>query len=160
MSWLQTLDDALIDKVANPIAHKIEHATGISNFTLALFVLLIWPATAGAAALNKQTATEWIMCALTVLVSASRYAFLTMLDRRTRRNALGNEDRLWSWWWRKAETILILCCLPFNLLLWRISLADIGMWAVWVHLYFAACDRPPPQQVREPLFARPALGTN
>lgn len=159
MSWLQKMDDALIDKIANPIAHKIEHATGVSNFTLAAFVLVIWPAAAGADALNRQRAIDWFICAMAVLASAGRYAFLALLERRSRRkSALGNEDRLWSRFWRKGETVLILCILPFNILAWKISLADIGMWAVWVHLYFAACDRAPPKQVREPLFARPVPG--
>lgn len=160
MSWLQKMDDALIDKVANPIAHKIEHATGVSNFTLAAFVLVIWPAAAGADALSKQTATSWFICAMAVMISSARYAILAMLERQSRRKtALGNDDRLWSRFWRKCQTILLLLAfLPLNLLLWKINMADVGMWAVWVHLYFAACDRAPPKPVREPLFARPVPG--
>lgn len=161
MSWMQKFDDWMIDKVASPVAHKVEAETGVTNFGFANYVLVIWPATAGATALSKQSARWWVLAGLVLIVAAARYFWVVWLERKSQRSGMfANVERLTHRWWRNWQTFLVMFGVVSSTLLLSVSLSDLGTLAIWVHLYLSACNRPPPQEVKQPLFAQPATQGN
>lgn len=152
------LDDWLIKRF-EPVAHWVAQSTGVSNFTVAMALLAVWPAIAGADALAKQTATEWVMAGLVLIVATARYGILAVLERRRSRSAsMPFEERYASYWWRCLENVLLAIIVTLALLrplieTFPLNINDIGTLAIWAHLYFAACSQPPPKKWRQPKLA-------
>lgn len=153
------LDDWLIKRF-EPVAHWIAHNTGVSNYTVAMALLVVWPATAGADALQHQSALYWTLAAACLVVATLRYGMLLVAERRRARSTpLGFEERFISYPWRCMENFFLVIILVVGLgralLLGKgpITVADIGIIAVWAHLYFAACSQPPPKEWRQTKLA-------
>lgn len=166
MGALHRLDEWLIDKAVAPVAHKIEHATGINNFVLANYLLGGMVAADAVRALNEQTAVNWFVCAAGVLIAAVRYVWVIFLERRIKKSGLlRNDERVLAQTWRIMQSLVMFIFYGPVLLFWSFGsgvsiLSFCGCLSMWLHLYLAACDRPPPQQVREPVFGKLATGTN
>ena len=152
------LDDWLIKRF-EPVAHWIAHNTGISNYTVAMALLVIWPATVGADAIAKQTPFYWVLAGLGLIVASARYVWLLQSERQRTRNATAlNTERIACYWWRSVENVLIVLTVVMGLMRLLINKApftmiDVGIMAVWAHLYFAACSQPPPNEWRQPKLA-------
>jgi hypothetical protein len=151
MSIFAKADRWLIEKLFEPIAHRVERETGVTNFALANALLVLWPATTGALAMKYQSTGWWFLAAGVLLISAVRYLWVVYLAN-TAGSRTANIDKLASFGWRVMQSANAVVFVSASLLLFSLSLSELGTIALWASLYFAACDRPPPQrqEQREP----------
>ncbi len=103
------LDTWLIEKAFEPVAHRIEHGLGFSNYMLAMALLVVWPATVGATAIADQSALGWTLAAMSLGVGSVRYLWLAAVERRRQsaRSMTVNEERICCFAWRMLENGMV-----------------------------------------------------
>ncbi len=162
------LDQRLIEHVFEPAAGRLETWTGVSNFTAARFCVVAYAASVvGEALIDRSSMLRsiWIaLAALSPLYVAGSFMTIAQCERDTGRG-LRNSEKILGYRIAERYSQLSICALLwFHLVLigaidsWRgITPFDLGIWLYWAHLWLRACDHPPPQEEKEPMFLRHAL---
>ncbi len=142
MNPLVTIDRWLIEKVFEPFAFRFEALTGINNYTLARYILVIWPAALGAYALGEPTHKIANFAGAAIMLGTSTVEYFALQQQeRMSRSGLANFERyglIWvgfRWLW---NTLLVVAWLQPS------TIYAIGLTAYWLQAYLRACNRMPP----------------
>ena len=161
MGWLANTDRWLIETVTEPCAHFIERETGVTNFTVARFCLITVGAVDTVRVYQEPLTTfRWVGLTATLAMIAARFINIVITERALmRRQLFVNDEKHGVIRIARLLNLVLLAPLLAVQLVAALFGSIDGHSMVWnvaclAHFYFSACDRPPPQEVREPLFAR------
>lgn len=153
MSFLETIDRWVIERVFEPAAHWLENLAGVDNFMLARSGVVAWAAAACSAVLLPNDALAArayvaVFAAATLSVSVGLFWYIRTVERSCERG-FSNPGKASSAqrWIRSilSASMLISLLAPGS----GISAITIGFAAYWAYSYFVACDRSPPQEVQQ-----------
>lgn len=137
IEWLKAGDTWLIERIFEPLAWRIEYYTGKNNFWCSRLTLVLWPA----AFIGTIGALGWsgwhIFSVGAVLLVASVSYWRSVVAEANSRFSVASMERLLNWPVRLGWFCLVL--LPP---IWKLS--SLGALGYVTHMYFLACNQPPP----------------
>lgn len=145
MNPLVAIDRWLIEKIFEPFTFRFEALTGVNNFALARYILVIWPAAAGAYALGETARPVVNFASAIVALTTSTVEFFNLqMQERMTKSGLANMERFGLWWilHRWIWNVLFITAwlhpgVP--------AIFAIGLSGYWFQGYLRACNRMPPK---------------
>lgn len=157
---LARLDRWLIERAFEPAAWWCERRFDISAIQLALPLMMVWLAASLAMVIIQPSWWRGVYAAGALVIVPAR---VWGLARRIHRHGTANTEkhgaidilfRVLLFW---AMTVFWLLVAVVALLgeTMPVTAMDVGTTCFTAHLFFAACDAPPPQEQRQPAHAVP-----
>ncbi len=148
-----TLDTWIIEKVYEPLSHRIEAWTGINNFMLSRFVLTGWLAAAGVNAIINWSAMYFTLLGVAILVCMLCAYNATTAERDSKRLGVSAAsvwrhhpfNRGFRYLWLGFTFADIFVCVT-TLSEWHRLLGSVGFGS---HLYLICCSPMPPSYKQE-----------
>ena len=151
---MRRLDRWLIERAFEP-ASALALRWGVEPSTVTRFLLITYLAGNITQAINDGSRWRWTYSAIAIPVVALRMWYLARIERMIRRGANPEKHGLAEIALRMVLLWLACASAILCMLLAKVAPSDVGFFAALLHFYFSACDRPPPQEQREPANVAP-----
>ena len=152
MNVLERADAIVIERIVEPVAWRIEHATGTDHFRQGQYILVGLPFGAYASLTRTGDKYYTLMLALTCgigILAIIRYFLVDMFGRPASR--LGVSWERHSWWLRVPWVVLVLSMVATSAAGLSSPNACVGPVTMLLHHWWCACNAAPPKQdVRVP----------
>jgi len=149
---IERTDRWLIERIAEPIAHFTEAAFGLSGFTLARFFVILLPVADATSFWQKGGPMRFGFLLISLFAALLRLWSVAKLEGLTGANP---EKHLRVFPAVRVFYIGLVACIAllFYITEEAASLLNlIGYSGFLAHLYFCACDRPPPLGETSPFW--------
>ena len=145
------LDRWLIERVFEPAAWEASR-WGVEPFNIARFLVVASLAGTITEAMWDRTVLYVTIAAGASVVTILRVWWLSRIERQVMRRGLANPEKYQAFDIALRSVLVLVNGLSVLLivLLWQIKPIEVGNICFVLHLYFSACDRPPPVEQRAP----------
>jgi hypothetical protein len=155
---VNSLDDIIIERVFSPLTGWVQHRFGICQWRLSMFCLdgsIAFYLAGIAFTIARKGANDGIFTDLLAAMGwLAVMTFARNIAMRQANSSLGVQSaRLGEWFFRCLLTV------SFPLSLWHVNgwnsfCFSMSLFFLIAHLYFKACDAPPPERTRRIAYNR------